>query len=102
VDAAFMCKGRLPYIGLVFVWTDCDVIEELDNSLSILILSGGMVSYPSFMLRLGMMEQMLAFPHRSPMPLMVPWIWSTPAWTAQTVLATARSLSLWQWIPRGC
>jgi len=42
----------------------------------------------------GMIEQRLALPQRSPMPLSVPWICRTPARTAASELATACSVSL--------
>mmetsp|Transcript_337 Transcript_337/g.1009 ORF Transcript_337/g.1009 Transcript_337/m.1009 type:complete len:205 (-) Transcript_337:309-923(-) len=49
--------------------------------------------------RMGMMEVREALPVRSPMPLMVPWTTVAPAPTAAMELATARSMSLWQWMP---
>ena len=38
-------------------------------------------------------------PQRSPMPLIVPCTCVAPARTAASVLATATSQSLWQWMP---
>ena len=38
-------------------------------------------------------------PQRSPMPLIVPCTCVAPAATAASVLATATSQSLWQWMP---
>jgi hypothetical protein len=46
-----------------------------------------------------MMEMRLAFPQRSPQPFMVPWTMVAPASTPARALATARSLSLWVWMP---
>ena len=48
-----------------------------------------------------MIEIRSALPHRSPKPLIVPWTWTAPASTAASELATARSQSLWQWMPTG-
>ena len=48
-----------------------------------------------------MTEQRLALPQRSPKPLIVPCTWRAPAATAASVLATASSPSLWQWMPTG-
>ena len=46
-----------------------------------------------------MIEIRLAFPQRSPQPFMVPCTWVQPASTAARALATARSASLWVWMP---
>ncbi len=54
---------------------------------------------PILSTRFGMIDTRFAFPHRSPYPLMVPCTWVAPASTATRVLATARSPSLWQWMP---
>ena len=43
---------------------------------------------PFFNSKLAITEHRLAFPHRSPMPLIVPWTWIAPAWTAINELAT--------------
>ena len=40
-------------------------------------------------------------PQRSPMPLIVPCTCVAPSRTAARVLATARSQSLWVWMPSG-
>src|SRR2546426_5393435 len=48
-----------------------------------------------------MIEERLALPHRSPIPLIVPCTWSTPSWIAISELATAISASLWAWMPSG-
>ena len=40
-------------------------------------------------------------PQRSPKPLIVPCTCAAPASTAASELATARSQSLWQWMPTG-
>ena len=53
-----------------------------------------------FTWRLGMTEQRLAFPQRSPMPFTVPCTWMAPLFTAARLLATASSQSLWAWMPR--
>ncbi len=46
-----------------------------------------------------MIDIRLALPQRSPQPLIVPCTWVQPASTAASALATARSPSLWVWIP---
>ena len=51
--------------------------------------------------RLAITEIRSALPHRSPKPLIVPCTWTAPASTAASELATARSQSLWQWMPTG-
>ncbi len=47
-----------------------------------------------------MIETRLALPQRSPSPLSVPCTWRAPARTAASELATAFSVSSWQWMPR--
>ena len=52
-----------------------------------------------FSFRVGISEQRLALPQRSPRPFSVPWICRAPARTAASELATACSVSLWAWMP---
>ena len=53
------------------------------------------------MARLAASEIRSALPQRSPKPLIVPCTCAAPASTAASELATARSQSLWQWMPTG-
>ena len=52
-----------------------------------------------FSFKVGISEQRLALPQRSPSPFSVPWICRAPARTAASELATACSVSLWAWMP---
>ena len=56
-------------------------------------------SQPIFSISDGIRDTRLALPQRSPRPLIVPCTMRTPARTAARELATAFSVSLWQWMP---
>ena len=75
-----------------------------DTFISVAILSAvtpiSNASENSFFRRsVGISEQRLALPQRSPSPFSVPWICRAPARTAASELATACSVSLWAWMP---
>ncbi len=71
-----------------------------DSSVSLARFSSGTQRRSIFSCSAGMIEIRLAFPQRSPQPLIVPCTCVQPASTAASALATARSPSLWVWIPR--
>ena len=54
----------------------------------------------SFSINVGMSEQRLALPQRSPSPFSVPWTCRAPPSSAARLTATAFSVSLWAWMPR--
>ena len=100
VHAALVREGVAADVGrLVVVRHVGDFATERATEVRLRIASAGMHSWPSFSCRLGMIEQRLALPQRSPRPLMVPCTCVAPACTARMELATAISLSLWQWMP---
>ena len=70
-----------------------------DDSLSSVMPMSNFSANSPFSFNVGMIEQRLALPQRSPMPFSVPWICRAPARTAASEFATACSVSLCAWMP---